>query len=115
MPGSFYIGLYRRELPDAREREVLDAIDAIARPFSLYVGHEVGGVRDVEYKAVQVYLMRRALNWGYSRIGRRLGGVSRVHAIHLAGRGKAIVARAVACGAITPRAVADLLPARTFL
>lgn len=105
----------RRELPTAREQAVLDAVDAIAAMFSRYGGRNVGGVRDVKTKAVQIYLMKRALGWGFSRIGRRFGGVSLQHAMRLYPKGRRIVETAVADGTITPRLVASLLPEEVFI
>jgi hypothetical protein len=98
------------DLPTPRERDVLRAIDHLAGRFSRRGFYDQGGVRDVRARAVAVYLIRASLHWSYPRIGRRLGGLSRRHAIRLFPRGRRLVRAAVAAGEITPGLLLTLLP-----
>lgn len=106
---------WRREFVSMAERDTLRAIEGIARGFSRYDPGEFGACRDVDAKAVQIYLCKRALGWGLGRIGRRFdGGVSLQHAMKLYPRGRRLVAAAVAAGTITPETVARLLPRHAY-
>jgi hypothetical protein len=110
-----YRGRRMRELPTSREQEVLDVIDVIAARWSIYRGRDCGGSRDVDYKAVQVYLAKRSLGWGMCRIGRRFGGVSLQHAMRLYPRGKQLIEAAVAKGEITPKMITRMMPPKVFM
>jgi hypothetical protein len=114
-----YIALprrWRREYVTMAEQPVADAIAVIAASFSRYdCKADVGAVRDVEAKAVQVYLYKAALGWSLSRIGRRFpDGISLQYAMLLYPKGRALIAEAVAQGRITPATLARLLPTRTY-
>jgi len=107
---------WSREFVTMAERDVVDAVAVIAAGFSRYDDHDrVGACRDVEAKAVQVYLLKSALGWNLSRIGRRFdGGMSLQYAMLLYPRGRALVTAAVRAGTITPALVARLLPDRVY-
>jgi hypothetical protein len=109
-------GRWRREFVTMAEQPVVDAIGVIAASFSRYDRKTaVATVRDVEAKAVQIYLYKAVLGWSLSRIGRRFpDGISLQYAMLLYPRGRDLIARAVACGRITPATLARLLPARTY-
>jgi hypothetical protein len=104
----------RHERPTPREQEVLDVIDALAAKFGRQTITMIGGHADVDHRAVQVYLCRRALSWGLCRISRRIG-IHEEHAIRLYDRGRGLVAEAVREEKITPRMVKRLMPPKVFM
>lgn len=116
---GYYVGperRWRREFVTMAERDVVAAVEAIAAGFTRYEEPDrVGACRDVEVKAVQIYLFKSALGWGLSRIGRRFAdGISLQYAMLLYPRGRDLVAKAVEASTITPATVARLLPDRVF-